>query len=915
MDINGLCMGCMREVEDIAQPCPHCGYLADKTPDNGHFLLPYTILNGRYLVGRVMQEEESRITYIGYELNLQIRVMIEEFYPKDAVERNGSEGRNKEMVSVRREEDADQVQKEKEEFLAQAKALAKNGGVQIKNFFEENGTVYIVTDYREEMSVHRRPPVSKKWIAAAGCFFVVVCIAIVFLLSGRDAGDEQPTAAITDEVSEEPLYFIEQPETIDLLGIEHEPGTKVRGMQWDSTLFYWLEDIDTSSPEDGNIARCQITRRRMKNASNANTIEYEIYSDAQTGEIYKIVGIEQQGSTLLLTDYYYQNGKVNFIFLRYDSVYTPTYATGKKIGERFYFCDDVMVRWRSVAVPEQIEECTLHMRDDVTHMQTDYFAQTEQDRQRYDELESSLLNEAYHVYEAVSAEPGIGVLEGTVHDASGSPVADRDVNIYRQQDDVLLYRTKTQSDGSFSAYVYLDNTKCYMEIGGEGEYQDIRADGLYFTDSSLDYSYPDLVLRTGEEVYPVQLAFYDAEEVETSLKDVSVTFSREGSAISSDEAAETKFLSDAYGMINEQLPGGTYMVTVQKEGYLQTNWEISVSERTKSRKEYLVPELSGGQSAVVLTWNDESLDLDLAVFTPYQAENGNMAHIGRQMQSDAYGNRIVAVPGSGCETAYIDTAVLGSYKIYAVDYTDGTQQNYTADAMAGADARIQIYDSKGLLETFAVPTGEQGVIWEAAQISGSRVSASQRVYSDIDGEDWWMASELTGSESLLDAFLANLTPAFTGDGSACIWVDDLRMNEGEWESYSVGERIDLDNDGENELILNGPYGGMYLDAGVRVEVLAEGDGTADQLSYVHYDDAVWIVHSDTMHMGRKYYHFTKYEGGGNIVDEFTLSAEYWDSVDDRYDENSDFTYRDQKITMEEYEAMLEEIFKEERNGR
>lgn len=32
------------------------------------------------------------------------------------------------------------------------------------------------------------------------------------------------------------------------------------------------------------------------------------------------------------------------------------------------------------------------------------------------------------------------------------------------------------------------------------------------------------------------------------------------------------------------------------------------------------------------------------------------------------------------------------------------------------------------------------------------------------------------------------------------------------EVYSVGDKTDLDNDGEDERILNGPYGGIYLDA-------------------------------------------------------------------------------------------------------
>ena len=78
------------------------------------------------------------------------------------------------------------------------------------------------------------------------------------------------------------------------------------------------------------------------------------------------------------------------------------------------------------------------------------------------------------------------------------------------------------------------------------------------------------------------------------------------------------------------------------------------------------------------------------------------------------------------------------------------------------------------------------------------------------------------SDELLDAFLAGEIPAFYGDaGESSINFDQLPVDEEDWISYSVGERIDLDNDGENELILNGPYGGMYIDArGGKTYVLA-----------------------------------------------------------------------------------------------
>lgn len=39
-----------------------------------------------------------------------------------------------------------------------------------------------------------------------------------------------------------------------------------------------------------------------------------------------------------------------------------------------------------------------------------------------------------------------------------------------------------------------------------------------------------------------------------------------------------------------------------------------------------------------------------------------------------------------------------------------------------------------------------------------------------------------------------------------------------------------------------------------------------------------------------------------------MSVEYWDNFDDQYDENSDFTYGDEPITMEKFEKIRDEMY-------
>ena len=172
------------------------------------------------------------------------------------------------------------------------------------------------------------------------------------------------------------------------------------------------------------------------------------------------------------------------------------------------------------------------------------------------------------------------------------------------------------------------------------------------------------------------------------------------------------------------------------------------------------------------------------------------------------------------------------------------------------------------------------------------------------------AEEKTTSDDLLDAFIrGEIAAEGNYEGKDSFYLSDLENNDEEWLQYSVGDRIDADNDGEEELFLNGPYGGMLLDArDGKVVILSEGEGTAGVLSIARYGGAFWVVHADTSHSGREIYVLDKYNETGEITDSTTLSAEYWDNPDDQYDENSIFTFHDKPISMSEFEKLWAELF-------
>ena len=165
-----------------------------------------------------------------------------------------------------------------------------------------------------------------------------------------------------------------------------------------------------------------------------------------------------------------------------------------------------------------------------------------------------------------------------------------------------------------------------------------------------------------------------------------------------------------------------------------------------------------------------------------------------------------------------------------------------------------------------------------------------------------IGTEMT-TEELLDLFINGSISAISSeDSTSALYITDLDM-----DSYSIGERVDLDNDGENELIICGPYGGIYLDArDNKVYEFAVGEGDALVLSYVVYNGSTWIMHSNRMNTGYEAYHMEKFEGADNLVAEMSFYEELVD--EDNVEGEEKYTLNGTEISYDEYFELCSKIF-------
>lgn len=174
MEIN-RCISCESEIQHY--PCPHCGFDVVGYQQKEYALPCNTILHGRYLIGKVLGEGGFGITYVGWDLALEIKVAIKEFYPNGQVSRSTT---NANLIWYTTPQAIALKQGGMETFMKEARKMAKVEKipevVRVRDTFAENETAYIIMDFVEGETLKSRLENhgALSWDAAQKIFFRVI---------------------------------------------------------------------------------------------------------------------------------------------------------------------------------------------------------------------------------------------------------------------------------------------------------------------------------------------------------------------------------------------------------------------------------------------------------------------------------------------------------------------------------------------------------------------------------------------------------------------------------------------------------------------------------------------------------------------------------------------------------------------
>ena len=135
--------------EITSNPCPHCGYFHGRQAAQGYVLQPGTILHGKYLIGKVLGQGGFGITYLGWDLALNKKVAVKEFFPASHVSRDTNVSMALQWYTTEAAQSVRNVGQEM--FLKEARKMNHTAAipqvVHVLDLFQDNNTAYIIMNY------------------------------------------------------------------------------------------------------------------------------------------------------------------------------------------------------------------------------------------------------------------------------------------------------------------------------------------------------------------------------------------------------------------------------------------------------------------------------------------------------------------------------------------------------------------------------------------------------------------------------------------------------------------------------------------------------------------------------------------------------------------------------------------------
>lgn len=176
-----ICPNCFKNISS-ASICPNCHYDLINVKKYTGVLPEFTLLNNKYLIGRVLGRGGFGITYIALDTSRNTICAIKEYMPSEYSKRSGNTTNIEPFPDTK---SRNVFSHGRDKFVEEARTLQKLRNnpivVDILDFFPQNNTAYLVMEYLDGLDLRKRSKMSggKLDVKFADQIFLTVASALM----------------------------------------------------------------------------------------------------------------------------------------------------------------------------------------------------------------------------------------------------------------------------------------------------------------------------------------------------------------------------------------------------------------------------------------------------------------------------------------------------------------------------------------------------------------------------------------------------------------------------------------------------------------------------------------------------------------------------------------------------------------
>lgn len=538
----------------------------------------------------------------------------------------------------------------------------------------------------------------------------VVVLAYVGFKSAIVKGREKQALRLEEEralkeAEEKALEEQRKAEEAEKAKLEEESAEEDDGTYKD-VVFSVVENVN--DPGNALITTFYFDRKSLDD-EHSKLMDYEVYTNPETGDIVKVSTRENCGDLFEINDYYYDAGKINYIAQYREDTDIPIDLSSDKIESRFYFNNDKMVRYIYCESGKATE-----------YLAEDFKIYGEGTIEQYNYMEEMMLESSKTAYKNAKELNAKVRVSGFVLDELNCPTPDPAKVQLLDTNGRVVEETETNGDGYYEFNVDASDKEYIIAMSGRDDMVETKVYGIKAPRGTKAVAVETVYLAYSvyDTVYPTSIFVKDADNSNIAISGADIKF-RYGINNRDGETCLTGVLGEA-GEIMPALRSGNYTIEVSKDGYETCYTSFSVKGDHTAFIAYAVKELQDNSVKCVLSYETTPLDLDLKAFDTYGRN-------GFKSLNDSVGI-------TTAETISINGLDNGTYTFFVSNYTDVVSCDMMSYRLSQSGAKVYVYTSDGLETVCPVPAAHAGIVWRPFEVRNHKIITINDYYAYIDDD-------------------------------------------------------------------------------------------------------------------------------------------------------------------------------------